>query len=565
MLNRFIHILSLLFISLLLPAQNLEKIGKKDMVKVNGGLNLSTQYYNAHGMRSSRDPFTWYLNGNVNVSILDVAFPFSYSYTNNQGKFTQPFNMTSCTPTYKWVKAYIGQTTMNFSPYTMAGHLFTGAGLELSPGKFRFASFYGRLQKAVDYDFVTQSDANMAYQRMGYGIRMGYEGGQHALFLNWLSAGDDPNSLSYIPPVSNIHPQQNNAFSISGKTTVFRQLSLEAEYGLSALNSNTIAGDQAPSSPYRLILLNAAAKGARVLRAMKGTASYRFKLASVGISYERVDPDYATLGAYFFNNDMENIALTSQFSLFKGKVNVSMNNGVQHNNLNKDKLRTSSRLANSVNISYAASSKFNLSAAYSDFSAYTRNRPVTDPFYQASPTDTLNFYQVSKQGNLTAVYMFGAQKTKQSVSLTGTHQVSKQQTGTELAAPVKVSNANAAYNLTLSDIHTTLSLIGNMSYTQAQPNNSLFYGPGLNVSKSFLKNKLRMSVGSSWNKSMVYNLTASSIINNRMSVSYSPEVKNKKYGRPSFSFNASQVNRGATATVAKSGELVLMLNAGYSF
>ena len=34
----------------------------------------------------------------------------------------------------------------------MSGYRFLGGGVEVTPGKFRGAAFYGRLQKAVDYD-----------------------------------------------------------------------------------------------------------------------------------------------------------------------------------------------------------------------------------------------------------------------------------------------------------------------------------------------------------------------------------------------------------------------------
>ncbi|MBK6370290.1 MAG: hypothetical protein IPF64_10820 [Flavobacteriales bacterium] len=36
---------------------------------------------------------------------------------------------------------------MNFSELTMSGQRFFGAGVELTPGHFRFAAMYGRLRK----------------------------------------------------------------------------------------------------------------------------------------------------------------------------------------------------------------------------------------------------------------------------------------------------------------------------------------------------------------------------------------------------------------------------------
>ena len=70
-------------------AQNLDKIGTKDFLTIHGGINFNTVNYFVSGMESRRDTFTWFANGNLNISLLDVAIPLSYSYSNLGGKFTQ--------------------------------------------------------------------------------------------------------------------------------------------------------------------------------------------------------------------------------------------------------------------------------------------------------------------------------------------------------------------------------------------------------------------------------------------------------------------------------------------
>src|ERR1044072_7358854 len=119
----FAFCLLITFSSGKLYAQNLEKIGKKEMITVNGGMNFSSTFYNANGFTPRREPFTWYFNGNLNVNILDVSLPFTYSYSNLHGTYSQPFNMQSCHPKYKWAQGHAGTTSMNFSAYTLAGHV----------------------------------------------------------------------------------------------------------------------------------------------------------------------------------------------------------------------------------------------------------------------------------------------------------------------------------------------------------------------------------------------------------------------------------------------------------
>jgi hypothetical protein len=43
--------------------------------------------------------------------------------------------------------------------------------------------------------------------------------------------------------------------------------------------------------------------------AYNGGVNLKLKKGMVGVKYERIDPGYKTLGAYYFNNDLENITL----------------------------------------------------------------------------------------------------------------------------------------------------------------------------------------------------------------------------------------------------------------
>ena len=132
-----------------LSAQNLEQIGVKKGVKLNGSLNLNTLAYAARGVEQRRDPFNWFLTGNLNL--FGYSAPFAFSYSNAGKSYTQPFNQFSFAPQYKWVKTYIGYNALTFSPYTLAGHVFLGAGLELTPGKWKVSAMYGQLKKAVPF------------------------------------------------------------------------------------------------------------------------------------------------------------------------------------------------------------------------------------------------------------------------------------------------------------------------------------------------------------------------------------------------------------------------------
>jgi hypothetical protein len=50
----------------------------------------------------------------------------------------------------------------------------------------------------------------------------------------------------------------------------------------------------------------------------------------IGLAYQRVDPDYYTLGGYFFTNDFENVTLNAQH---RGKINAMLSTGLQRDDL----------------------------------------------------------------------------------------------------------------------------------------------------------------------------------------------------------------------------------------
>ena len=57
---------------------------------------------------------------------------------------------------------------------------------------------------------------------------------------------------------------------------------------------------------------------------------------TIGAGYERIDPNYKTLGAYFFNNDLENITVNASQTIFDNKLNLSVNAGLQQDNLDNE-------------------------------------------------------------------------------------------------------------------------------------------------------------------------------------------------------------------------------------
>ena len=560
-------------------AQNFDKLGTKDAVKVNGGLAFNTITYFSQGLANpSREPFTWFASGNVNISILDVSLPFTYTYSNHGGKYTQPFNRTSFNPKYKWVSSQIGLTSMSFSPYTLTGHLFLGAGVDLTPGKWKVSVMAGRLNKAIEYNSLDDNTNNIVYGRFGYGLKCGYENKGYGGSIIVFKAKDDESSLPFIPLNSVVKPQDNFVVSLQGKAKITQKLFIEAEYALSGLTQNTRVETASENQNF----VNSIISGNSTtdfFQAYKSSLKYQLKWMSLAFNYEHIDPGYKTLGGYYFNNDLNNYTFAPTFNLLKKKLNLGANTGFQRNNLGGDKAATSTRWVGSVNASYVPNAKIMFNGSYSNFSTFTKNRPATDPFYFAA-ADTMNFFQLTQSSSAMTSYNFGKGENKNVIQLMYNYQESTNLSGnindagafgtgvqtTLQGVPTKIHAGNLAYSKQFKPIAATLTFATNLNQSHALDQTNTFIGPTVNFQKSLFAKKSSLALGSTYNRQYNNNVLTNNVFNHRVSFNYSPKFENEDLGKITFSMNANWLQKLAiNPGTVNVQEINLFINLNYTF
>ncbi|MBC7864458.1 MAG: hypothetical protein IAF38_15900, partial [Bacteroidia bacterium] len=280
---------------------------------------------------------------------------------------------------------------------------------------------------------------------------------------------------------------------------------------------------------------------------------------------ERIAPDYKTLGSYFFNNDLQNITLAPTLRILKGKMNLGLNTGVQRNNLDGKKQSTNKRIVAALNWSYTPSAAWVWSLNYSNFSTYTKTRPVTDPFYVLTAADTLNFYQLTQSASGVMNHTFGKKEKKQSISMSGNYNVSTQQSQTTKYVPATVYSAVANYNINLSKTKTIIGFTANGNESVSANTTTQFFGPGLNFSKGLLNNTLRLTLGSTYNVSYINAKQGNNVVNSRANFSFSPKLKNKKFGKPTLNLSMNYMQRLKGPTLGASAEFTGNVSLGYGF
>jgi len=185
-----------------------EAITKSKPFKISGQIAASGVYFNSN-QNANRAPYTYFLQGTLNISIYSFSLPISYSFS-NQGEnlgYQLPFdfNRISIHPKYKWVTGHIGNVNMTFSPYTLNGHQFTGGGVDLTPaGPLKISAMAGQLLKATNDDGDTRTVP--AFSRMGYGLKTSYEKEKYKIGIIGFYAKDNQNSIDSIPEAKGVLP-----------------------------------------------------------------------------------------------------------------------------------------------------------------------------------------------------------------------------------------------------------------------------------------------------------------------------------------------------------------------
>lgn len=543
---------------------NFDNVGKDKLLKYNGGIAANAVFYDG---TANRQAFTYFLTGNLNFNIGGLYnIPLSFTYSNQRFDFPNPFkfNRLSFNPSYKWVSAHIGDASLSFSPYTLAGHQFTGVGFDLTPeGPFQVSALYGRFLRATEFN-EDEPQAITAYKRIGYGVKASYDFKALQLGVIYFRGEDDETSISEPFPVElGLAPKENTVVSFEAEFKLFEKAQFRIEYATSAVTEDARLTEPRSKKGILSFLQNENIS-TNYYNALNASFSYPAGNGVLGAGYERIDPDYTTLGAYFFNNDLENITVNASQSIFNSKLNLSVNAGVQKDNLNNAKSSQQQRVVSAVNLNYTASERLGLNGSYSNFQSFTNIRDQFDFINQVNAfenIDTLNYRQISQNANFGANYIVKSTETKQqSANLNLVYQNSdNQQEGQTIeGGSSQFYNGSAAYTWTYPKDALNISLAANTSFnTIGETDESLIFGPTLAIGKQFFDKQLRTNFSSSYNTSFSNGEQQNNIYNFRLGANY---VWLERHN-----FNLNFLTLFRNTALANSTDLTITLGYSYAF
>lgn len=346
----------------------------QDSFKISGSAGFQLTSYNSNGIQGRRQPFSYLLHGNVNLSKGEFSIPLSFTYSEQDRSFSQPFNQFGIAPTYKWLKTYIGYQNIFWSKFSLAGHQLLGGGVELTPGKFRLGFVSGRFQRATGIDTTRSQNYLPAYKRSGYAAKIGYGTESSFVDLIYMRSKDDDKSLpfQYADSVVLIQPGENTVFALKTMIKVASFMNVYGDAALSVYNRNVNAQEVTIDSSWSRIASIAGKQtiATQVYFAMEGGANFNFSGHNLSLFYKRIAPDYKSMGAYFIENDVNAYGMRHSFSMAKNKVNLNYGLSVFSDNLLNKKPLTTFRYQPNVNLSVNPSSYWGIDVTWMDL--YTK-------------------------------------------------------------------------------------------------------------------------------------------------------------------------------------------------
>ncbi len=455
--------------------QDLGSLGKQKPFAISGALNITVDGYNNVQGRERLDPLAWTISGSPTLSIYGISLPI-YVLINNQSRsLTGPYQQFGMSPYYKWIRVHAGYRNLTFSPYTLAGRLFLGGGIELTPGKLRLAAMYGQFEKAQPADSLRFVLADVPlpaprFQRTGYAVKVGFGTADSFIDLIYFRAKDNIGSLRF-PANTRIAPDENAVVGLSSQLTFLKHFTWTTNLGISAYtrdvrrSENTDVLDQAPWLRPFIVPRT----GTQVGYAGESSLNFSSTLLTMQLQVRQISAEYQSMGAYFFNNDLREITVSPSLVLLDGKVQVSGSYGYQQDNVSNLRPTTTTRQIGSANVTFQPSQVFSMLMSYSNYGTSQRGTERI--------IDTLKIQQVN-QSLIVAPRLFFSSETVQHT----------------LSAFVSYQNANDVN--TISQVRTDFnSILANLTYAYTRPKERLSITPGLSAIRNFVPGYNTQSFG----------------------------------------------------------------------
>ena len=232
--------------------------------------------------------------------------------------------------------------------------------------------------------------------------------------------------------------------------------------------------------------------------AYKMGADFNLKVATLGLGYDHVDPNFYTMGAYNVADDYENYTLNATTGVWQNKIRLSATGGLQKNDLNDQKETNNNQFTSSFSISITPTERWQISAAYSGFNSITRIKQVEEQFLDNEKNyyylDTANVIQVTNTLNASVSYvLFNSDRISHNLSTNGSVQKADNGQGDQRLG-TEMYNGGLSYNVLWKESGISLAVFTSANQNNYQTGNSKYLGYGASAGARAFDKKLGISL-----------------------------------------------------------------------
>ena len=523
MVKPLLIILFVLYSTVYLYGQDIQQIGKGKPFSITGALNLGSAWNFTNAASSPYNKSSYNINCSPTLNFYSFSLPFTIYYTNNSSGFNHPFNRIGVSPTYKWLKVHLGYRSINVSPYVMSGKIMLGGGLELTPGRLRFAVLGGRLEKAQEEDTLAAKGLPPTYERYGCGGKIGAGASANSYIDLFFFQGRDVLKSLATPVKSDVHPAENIAGGFALSSPIGKRFVWVTTVAFSFYTRDVYArNDDSLNKLSRYfendyIHLNFSSQyltaGESFLRYNGSGGSFTFK-------YKRIDPDYKTMATFYQQSDISEYSLLFNRGLFKNKISLSGNFSTSEDNIYRARNTLTTRNSGGLMIGYNGGGKLTMELnllAFNLYQSYLHN-PVGD---------SLKLNQLNKMISGGIHYTIDKPLTSNVISVGAGYN------GSSNLNPEYIydySTLNTNYNVSFSTLlkgsKISVSEIVSMNINTSRTTNVNSKTFGENLGKAWAKDKLNTNLSVSYTSSSLNGAIYGSSINLQGGISLRPNKNN---------------------------------------
>lgn len=428
-------------------------------------------------------PFTMSIASNQRSPIISTpSLPTGNFFKDFKNNITNPLNRIGIAPKYKWCQVLLGSQIPSYSDLSVGDIPVFGAGIALTPGKFRFSAFAGKSQTAINPD--SARGILGVYSRKIYSVKIGvgHEDSSHIYIIGSLM-NDDTNSILN-RPVS-LLPQNGFLSSLDYRINFGKQVYFKGELAGSAFNRN-IYSSETPNPQFTLPrILFISRYSSRFDYASIATLGKNGKIFSIKAVGKYYGDGFVALGFPFMQTDRLEVTIDPKLNLFKNKLMLGGAIGRRLNNLSGIRGTTTAQTIGNANMNIQFNDHFSLNADFSNFGI--RNNQTND---------TLKMEMVTNSWSVSPNYTFTNKTSNHGFMLLYAQNVFTDYN--TISGALNNNDAiNGVFSYSLSMLNNPLTISTMLSYFKNNTSVGTLQTNSLNITSgySFYKKKLKTNLG----------------------------------------------------------------------